>query len=170
MSIYYIKKNKKTLISIEFSEKLPQSPMRYGYYDDTFNYGNWYPVLCPIEDDGKAVKSVYSANGDPFYSECADYVVTLEVPQYQRLATSGKILSKDDISPIKSVYKIEGENIRDFAFVLSEKFDVISKKIDDTIVYSYYYSSEDIGRKMLNYATQALSFFNKKICLIQNLY
>lgn len=155
------KKNKKAIVEIEFSQKLPKSPMRYGYYDDTFNYGNWYPVLCPIEE-GEAVKSVYSSNGDPFYSECADYFVSLEVPQHQRLATSGKIISKNDISPLKSVYKIEGKNIRDFAFVLSERFDVISKKVNDTIVYSYYYSSEECGKKMLDYAVEALEIFNKK--------
>ncbi len=155
-----VKKNKKAVIKIEFAEKLPNSPMRYGYLDNTYNFGNWYPILCPVED-GKAVKSVYSANGDPFYSECADYNVTLEIEQDMRLATSGKIISCEE-EPLKNTYKIEGKNIRDFAFVLSEDFEVISKKVDETIIYSYYYSSEDTGRKMLDYATEALKFFSQK--------
>lgn len=155
-----VKKNKKMIIEIEFAEKLPNSPMRYGYYENTFNYGNWYPVLCPVED-GKAVKSVYCANGDPFYSECADYLVEITTLQNLRLATSGKILScKENVA--EKTYKIEGKNIRDFAFVLSEKFDVVSKKVGKTIVYSYYFSSEDCGEKMLDYAVNALQFYNQK--------
>lgn len=156
----HVKKNKKILVEIEFAEKLPNSPMRYGYFENTFNYGNWYPILCPIED-GQAVKSVYLANGDPFYSECADYSVMITTPQNLRLATSGKILSCKE-TPIEKTYKIEGKNIRDFAFVLSEKFDVISKKIGNTIVYSYYFSSEDCGKQMLDYAANALQFFSQK--------
>lgn len=155
-----VKKNKKMLIEIEFAEKLPNSPMRYGYFENTFNYGNWYPVLCPVED-GKAVKSVYCANGDPFYSECADYLVEITTLQNLRLATSGKIISCSE-TPMEKTYKIKGENIRDFAFVLSEKFEVLSKKIGKTLVYLYYFSSEECGKQMLDYAVYALQFFNQK--------
>ena len=155
-----IKENKKCTIKIIFDEKLPDSPMRYGYGENTYNFGNWYPVLCPFEN-GQPVKSTYIANGDPFYSECADYDVTLNIDPEFRVASSGIILSKNTQNPTLTKWYINGNNLRDFAFCISKDFNLKSGKVGNTIVYSYYLNNDEMGLIALEYAKNALSCFNK---------
>lgn len=155
-----IKKNKKEEIIINFEEKLPDSPMRYGYGENTFNYGNWYPVLCPFEN-GEPIITKYVSNGDPFYSECSDYYVTIKTSPEYRIATSGKILSKNTNNPMQTKWSIEGKNIRDFAFVLSKDFNLKSTKVGETLIYSYYLENDEAGESALKYAEKAINCFNK---------
>lgn len=155
-----IKKNKKEEIVINFEEKLPDSPMRYGYGESTFNYGNWYPVLCPFEN-GEPIITKYVSNGDPFYSECSDYYVTIKTSPEYRIATSGKILSKNTENPMQTKWSIEGKNIRDFAFVLSKDFNLKSTKVGETLIYSYYLENDEAGESALKYAEKAINCFNK---------
>lgn len=155
-----IKKNKKEEIDIVFEEKLPDSPMRYGYGDSTFNYGNWYPVLCPFEK-GEPVVTKYVSNGDPFYSECSDYYVTISTSPEFRIATSGKILSKNTHNPMETKWTIEGKNIRDFAFVLSKDFNLKSTQVGNTLIYSYYLENDEAGETALQYTKNAIICFNK---------
>lgn len=160
-----IKPGKEKTVHITFEEKLPDSPMRYGYGENTFNFGNWYPVLCPFED-GQAVTSTYVANGDPFYSECADYTVNITASSLCRLASSGVILSQDTSNPLRTTWCVEGKNIRDFAFVLSEDFALKSRQVGETIVYSYYLNGDEAGGdNALNYACSAVACFNEKFGL-----
>ncbi len=155
-----IKTNKKCVIKINFKEKLPDSPMRFGYGESTYNFGNWYPILCPFEN-GEAIKTTYISNGDPFYSECADYNVTLNVAPEFRVATSGTILSKNTQNPTLTKWQIEGKNLRDFAFVISADFKLKSAQIGKTIVYSYYLNDDEMGQLALEYAKASLTCFNR---------
>lgn len=154
-----IKKNKKCTIEINFEEKLPDSPMRYGYGSNTYNFGNWYPVLCPYEN-GEAIKTTYISNGDPFYSECADYYVTINMAPEFRLASSGTILSKSTQNPTLTKWQIVGEKLRDFAFVISADFNLKSAQVGNTVVYSYYLNNDEMGQRALEYAKASLSCFN----------
>ncbi len=151
----------KKTVEMEFTGKLPYSPMRFGYGKQTYNFGNWYPVLCPVID-GEAVKCTYIANGDPFCSECADYRVTVTAPTGFRLASSGTIDAGKSNDPFKTAWEIKGDNIRDFAFVLSRNFELCSKKAGDTVVYSYFPVGNGFGDEALQYACNALECFNAK--------
>ncbi len=160
-----IKPGREKDISITFEEKLPYSPMRYGYGENTFNFCNWYPVLCPFEN-GQPVTCTYVANGDPFYSECADYTVSITASSLCRLASSGMILSQDTSNPLRTKWTVEGKNIRDFAFVLSEDFALKSRQVGDTIVYSYFLKGDEAGGdNALKYACAAVECFNQKFGL-----
>lgn len=146
-------------IKISFDVKIPDSPMRFGYGKNTYNFGNWYPVLCPFEN-GVPIKSLYTANGDPFYSECADYFVDITVSPEFRLATSGKILKKEIKDPLNTKWFVEGKNIRDFAFIISTDYKLKSQQVGDTIVYSYYLNDDKLGQKALDYAVNSLEIFS----------
>lgn len=155
-------KPKETLkIKISFEEKLPFSPMRFGYGNNTYNFGNWYPVLCPFVN-GEAYKCIYTSNGDPFFSEVADYNVTLTIPSEYKVSSSGKIIKQDILNPIDTKWTISGKNIRDFAFIISNNFKVQSTQIDDIIIYSYYLSDDLFGEFSLEVAKDAVQFFNEK--------
>ncbi|HZJ82282.1 MAG TPA: M1 family peptidase, partial [Clostridia bacterium] len=61
-------------IWMEYSIELPNSPGRFGYYDNTFNMGNWYPILCVYDEKGWNLEP-YHSTGDPFYSNVSNYKV-----------------------------------------------------------------------------------------------
>lgn len=152
-------KSGKRKIKISFSEKLPHSPARFGYGENTYNYGNWYPVLCP-NINGETVKNTYTAKGDPFCSETADYSVSVTAPATMRIASTGKIISRDETDPFKHKWNIQAENVRDFAFAVSENYKLISRKTGDTVVYSYYYGDEKYAQKALESAVSAIECYS----------
>lgn len=155
-----IKKNGQTDIRIVFEEKLPHMTGRFGWGNSTYNYGNWYPVLCP-EIDGKTVKSTYCVNGDPFCSDVADYRVTLTAPAQMRIASTGKMLSCDKSDPVNHTWEIKADNVRDFAFIMSESYSLCSEKVGSTVVYSYFFGDAEYGKAALNAAVNAVKCFSK---------
>lgn len=155
-----IKKGKGINIKIIFNEILPKNPSRFGYGNNTYNFGNWYPVLCPFVGD-EPYKCLYTSIGDPFFSECSDYNVTLTLAPEFRIGASGQILKKEIINPTKTKWTISGKNIRDFAFIVSDKYNVLTKQIGDTFVYSYYLKDDEIGKNTIEIAEKALNTFNK---------
>lgn len=155
-----IKKNGQASVRIEFEEKLPHTLGRFGWGNDSYNYGNWYPILCP-ETDGKTVKSVYCVNGDPFCSDIADYSVTLTAPAQMRIATTGKMISCDKSDPMNYSWQIKAENVRDFAFVMSESYSLCSEKVGKTVVYSYYFGESEYGKAALTAAVNAIKCFSE---------
>ena len=63
-------------IWLEYSVKLPNSPGRFGYWANTYNLGNWYPILCVYDERGWNLEPYYSL-GDPFYSDVSNYKVRI---------------------------------------------------------------------------------------------
>ena len=65
---------------------------------------------------------VYSSNGDPFYSECADYDVTLKTDEKSLRQVRDRRFprrGKGSLSPIATSWK----TARDFALVLGEEYE-----------------------------------------------
>ena len=85
--------------TIEFVTTLANVNHRLGYGNNTTNFGNFYPVLCVYEEGEGFKTDLYHSNGDPFYSEQANYEVEICYPSSFSLATSGVVLSETNISP-----------------------------------------------------------------------
>ena len=95
-------------IEIEFVVTLPNCLHRFGYGDNTYNFGNFYPVAS-IYENGEFRQDNYGSNGDPFYSECADYDVSISYPSNYMLASSGQLMEESTeenitTSGCKSIY------------------------------------------------------------------
>jgi aminopeptidase N len=53
--------------------------------------------------------------------------------------------------------------MRDFAFVANKDFKVVEKKIDGTVVKSYYYKNDEKrGKEALNAGVESIKIFNEK--------
>jgi len=143
-------------VSINFSLKIPNCNHRFGYGENTLNLGNWYPVACVFEN-GNFVTDGYSSNGDPFYSEVANYSVSVQYPENLILASAGNLVSEKTQDGIKtSVY--QDKIMRDFALVFSEKFQLISQSVGDKTV-SYYYFDDNNAESNLAVAVDSLRTF-----------
>lgn len=149
--------NEKVLIEIEFDVFLPNINHRFGYGENTINIANFYPIACVFEN-GEFMTSPYHHNGDPFYSKISNYEVSLTFDSSLKLASSGEIVSLKSENG-KNIAKMKAENVRDFAMVLSDKFEVISKTVGDTKVMYYYYNDEQ-SQKSLETSCLALETFS----------
>lgn len=147
-------------IDMEYFVKLPTSQDRFGYGENTINFGNWYPVLSVYDEDGWS-KNPYYGVGDPFYTDISNYDVNIRVDKDIVIASSGNIL-EEKIEGKEKVYKIEGKMIRDFAFAASRDFKIREEKIDGTVVKLYYLEEkEDLIKEALKYSTDSIKTFNK---------
>ena len=144
-------------VFLEYSVVMPNSPGRFGYFDNTYNLGNWYPILCVYDERGWNLEPYHSL-GDPFYSDIANYYVRITAPFEFVIAATGeetRVIEGDE----EKIWEFKGHKVRDFAWVASQKFQRSSAVVGDTTIYSYYYT-HDRGKKALEFAASALEIFN----------
>ena len=145
-------------LKIEYEVKLPNIKHRFGYAENTYNFGNFYPIACVYESGG-FMRDPYNSNGDPFYSEMANYNVTISFDEGFVAAHTGEAKKTESKEGITSI-NIEAKVVRDFAFVLSRNFEVVSEKYGDTTV-SYYYYDDPQHMTSLKAGVDALATFSR---------
>lgn len=163
-------------INISFEVKLPNINHRFGYGNETVNIANFYPIACVFNEENFDT-SLYSPNGDPFYSDISNYNITFKCAKDFIVANTGNVLNKTDetvnelayienkeepetISIEKTIYTLKADAVRDFAIVLSKDFKVLTQKNDITEV-KYYYFSDNNPSLSLETAMKSLQTFNE---------
>ncbi|MBP3906814.1 MAG: M1 family metallopeptidase, partial [Peptostreptococcaceae bacterium] len=142
-----LKPNEQVSLDMEYNIKLPNSVGRFGYGDSTVNVTNWFPIACVYDDRGWNTKS-YEMIGDPFYSEISNFDVTILVPKTYKIGSTGKVIESKN-NKNKSMYTIEADNVRDFAFILSNKFDIDNDSIDNIKINTY-----NLDKKFSEFTTE----------------
>ncbi len=143
-------------VKIYFTLKLSKSHTRTGYSDTTVNLGNFYPILCVKTIDGFK-DCIYYPIGDPFYSNCADYNVQITLDKEYVVCSSGVILDSKIIGD-KAVHNYTLNSARDFAFVLSKGFDMLTGSVNGVTV-NYYYQLDTEPEQSLKSAIDAINTF-----------
>lgn len=146
-----------TTIELEYKVYVPNVNHRFGYGDNAINMANFYPVVAVIEN-GEFVCDPYNSNGDPFYSDVANYNVNLTVPNKYVVASTGE-QTKVVESEAEKTYTINALCVRDFAFVMSDRFSVANSKVDGVSV-NYYYYEDDAFETNLQAGVDAIKTFN----------
>ena len=134
-------------ITMEYVVTIPNCYHRFGYGDDTYNFGNFYPIVS-IYENGEFYFCEYKNNGDPFYSDMANYNVKLCCDKDFVVASSGKQTNINVSEANKKTIYIEANAVRDFAFVMSKKFEVITGKVFNTEVHYYFYDDENANKNL----------------------
>ena len=145
-------------VSITYTLDLAKINHRTGVTKDTVNLGNFYPVLCAYSQEG-FINTPYYYNGDPFVSECADYDVSLTLPQGYTAATSGKEVSRSEAGEVVTT-RYELKKARDFAAVLSNKFKTLTRDVNGCAV-TLYYCGDDEPTREADAACESLAYFSK---------
>lgn len=145
-------------LDIEYTVTLPNINHRFGYGEDTINIANFYPIMC-MYDDGKYVIDSYHYNGDPFYSNVSNYNVNISIPSNYTLASTGDVLSTEN-KDSTTTYSIKALAVRDFAFILSDKYSVLTDNIDG-ITVNYYYYKNQYPNEGLQAGIDSVKTFNK---------
>ena len=146
-------------IYFEYSITIPNVIHRFGWNDKTINLGNFYPIVCVFDENGWD-KNPYNSNGDPFYSNLANYNVQILYSKNLTLASTG-IQNQTKTENDLLITSISAKAVRDFAMVLGEEFNVIKTNVNNTEILYYYYGDKD-PEKSLETSQKALTTFNNK--------
>lgn len=152
--------NEYTFIEIEFAVQLANINHRLGYGENTINVNNFYPIACVYEDGKGFSEKLYNSNGDPFYSDCANYKVFISYPREYILVSSGQTINSKNTENITKK-TIIGEKIRDFSIILSKKLKKVSQVEGGTTVNYYGYCGDENLNEKLKVSVDGLKTFNK---------
>lgn len=156
-----LKKGERVNLSFEYTINLPNCLGRFGYGDKSINLCNFYPIACVYDSRGFNTDPYYEV-GDPFYSDVADYNITLSLPKDFTIATTGQIKT-ENTNDSNKIVTIEAKAVRDYTAVVGNQFKRIEKKVGDTTVYSYYYNSTDdvLGQLALTTGANSIELYEK---------
>ena len=142
-------------IDMKYCIALANINHRLGYGDNAINFGNFFPIACVYEDG--FVKNKFTTNGDPFYSDVSNFEVDISCPSDFKIASSGT--KKETVeNGIKNISCI-AENVRDFCFVLSKNFQVLTQTTGGVEV-NYYFYDDELADQHLQTSVKALSTFS----------
>lgn len=153
-----LKPKAKTTIEISYVVTIPNINHRFGYGNNTINLGNFYPIACMYEN-GNFVTDLYHYNGDPFYSDISNYNVKIKYNKNLTLATSGSITNTTEGGSTK-VTSVNAITVRDFAMVLSNKFNIKETEVNNTKILYYYYGDTNPEKSLIT-ASDSIKTFNK---------
>ncbi len=162
-----IKSNETIDIKIEFTLKLPMSQNRLGYYNKVYSATNWYPIISIYDTKTNTWdENPFHPVGESNYSDIANYNVSINVPDNMELASTGTTKSSKKEKNATKTYEITAEKVRDFAFIMSPNFKVITKKADDITVNSFYLydgneETTQRAEELLDLTIDAIKFFGK---------
>ena len=147
------------VLDVGFITKLATVAHRTGIAEKTVSFGNFFPILCGIKNGG-FVENLYYAMGNPFYSECADYKISLTLPKEYVVVSSGSFL-EESVLESKKAYTMSAANTRDFAMVISKDYEVARVEEDGTVL-SYYYFEDETPLKTLEIIEESFCFYEEK--------
>jgi len=146
-------------IKMDYKLVIPKIEHRFGYGTNTINFGNWYPIAVVYDEYGWNTARYFQI-GDPFYSDVSNYKIKIEAPESYIIATSGKIIETKKENQ-KKIWNIEGKLIRDFAWVASAKFKVVTHNLNNTQIKLYFLNSNsELKNYTKNIAVEAIKVFN----------
>ncbi|MGL4913411.1 MAG: M1 family metallopeptidase [Romboutsia sp.] len=153
-----LKPGEKVSIDMKYNVKIPNSEGRFGYGKNTVNVTNWFPIACVQDERGWNLKG-YETLGDPFYSETSDFYVNILVPTKYKMGCTGKVVN-EKTDKEKILYKVEAKKVRDFAFVLSTKFDIDRDSYKGVSINTYNLN-ENLSEDVTKMAKDSIRIFSE---------
>ncbi len=154
--------DEKVEISFVFEVKLANAHHRLGWGENTINCANFFPILCVVDKNGTFKQNGYSQIGDPFVSEVANFEVTLNVPSNFVIASTGSLVSKESQND-RTIWGFSAIAVRDFAFVASKNFQVLSHQNEKGVVLEYYYFEDDNAERSFEVLKNSFELYCDKI-------
>ena len=131
-----------TKVVLDFSLQVP-SPgnLRFGKSGGILALGNWYPVLSQFRaSQGDWDRHQYTDTGDAFFTEAADYDVTLNLNRQVSVGYTGTLVQA---GPTQLTLSAKG--VRDFALALSDRYDSRSTTVDGVTITAFYLPQHAAG-------------------------
>ena len=150
------------VIDLDYQVTVPHAVGRFGLSQGILSLGSFYPILNvyrqgTLTADGQApgwTAHDYVQVGDAFFTEAADYDVTVRLAQPASVAATGKLVGQS-----AGTWHFQAERIREFALSVSDRYQVESIKVGPTVVAAYYLPEHTAaGQKSLHVAAAGLEW------------
>lgn len=145
-----LESGKDATLDFDYTVSIPNIENRFGWQDGIINAGNFLITPCVFEN-GAWVVEPYVDIGDAFYTDIADYSVTLHLPDGWAAASAGE----------------PGEDgayhgrMRDYVFCASDGFKTLSDTVDGVDVTVYYRDKMDLtAKRTFETASNSLALYN----------
>jgi hypothetical protein len=153
---------RRALLTIDLSAELPVFPERFGTWEGMTLLGNWVPAIA-VRSDGGWRLDEFGTVGDPFFSEVADYKVSIELDSRQRIAGSGVLTKLEQTSQDTRTWHFEAPASRDVAFAVASFMQGLQKESGGITVRSWYPANTRlVGSKNLDTAARAVEHFRTR--------
>lgn len=123
--------------TMDITAQLPHILDRYGWNGTTMTFGNWFPMLA-VHDQYGWVTPPYYTDGESFYSLTGDFHLHVRAPKQLVLAISGQQQSAVPDGHGNVTYTYTAQAVRDIAMVGDSRYRVLTKRVGQTTVYTYY--------------------------------
>lgn len=143
-------------VRLAYTLNIPRLAGRFGENEGLWTLGNAFP-LPAVYQDGAYREDPYYAVGDPFLSECANFTVSLALPQGYVAAGS----AWPTVTPLEgggSLYSFEAYSVRDFALCLSLGYE-LAQGMEGEALVSVYAREKEAASLALGYARRALACY-----------
>ncbi len=145
-------------VSMDYVLKIPDCAYRFGLSSGIYSLGNAFPILS-VWDNGAWRTDEYFPLGDPFYSNCSNYSVTLIVPRGYQCA--GSAYGEKTENDGKWTFTFDAPAMREFALSVSNRFATAQETVGDVLITSYGLTTQTAWKAM-KYASQALVCYNEQ--------
>ncbi len=145
-------------LTLRYTVNVPRTAYRFGVRDHIWALGNCFATPA-VWEDGAYRTDAYTAVGDPFISDCANYTVSVSVPRGYLCAGSG--CPEEETVQGRAVYRFAAPAVRDFALVISNRFKV-AQTMRNGVLVSAYATGRSRAREMLGYAGRALECYTER--------
>lgn len=127
--------------TLDFRLQVPWQGGRFGRGPQVMALGNWLPLLAIYRDgrllaegqEGGWVRGRYVEVGDAFFSQAADFLVTLRADRTLTVAHTGDLVDWEE-----TLWRFEARGVRDFALALSPSFATLSQEVGGVEVTVFY--------------------------------
>ena len=147
-------------LKIEYTVKIPNSFGRFGYGEQTISLVNCNPIMAVYDEDNGYFLYEYNNIGDPFFTECADYTAKITVPKNYKIAPTGTITDTEYVGSA-AIYTVDGENRRDFGFVASDEFEILTEEVNGVQVNAYGIYNSEINEIALRTAVDSIKVYSE---------
>jgi len=120
-----------TQVVLRYRLNLPPSDGRFGAANGIIALGDWFPVLAVYQ--GGWDRHRYTAIGDAFLADLADYDVYLTTSQPATVAATGEVVTQQGRD-----WQLRARQVRDFALAVSTRYQVQSKDLNGVTLSIYY--------------------------------
>jgi hypothetical protein len=146
---------------IEFAVELPDYWGRWGHHKGITYLLNWYPVLAFHDGDGWE-RTPFVPWHQPWHQEAGHYMVRVDLPAGQVVASSGRILHQE---PAESGWRrvtIAAGPARDFALVCSDRFQTWERVVDGiTVRVAAFAEHEANAQYVLDRACEVIPLYQQ---------
>ena len=139
-------------IEMDYTVYIPNLENRFGYQDTVYNVGNFL-ITPAVFEEGSWVVEPYVHLGDAFYSDLADYTVSIHVPEGYTVAAAGT-LGADGA--------YHAHAVRDYVFCAADDFETMTAEEDGTEILVYYRDEMHLtAARVLETSQKSLALFNR---------